>query len=75
MLFLWQILSNGKYKSIEYRAVTNESETRLLYATFFLPRDDVEIEPLGQMIESQGSLPIYKKVKYGDCEAVHADET
>lgn len=65
MLFLWQIPSNGKYKSIGYRAVTNESKTRLSYATFFLPPDDVEIEPLGQMIESQGSLPIYKKVKYG----------
>lgn len=64
--FLCQILSNGKYKSIEHRAVTNERKTRLSYATFFIPRDEVEIGPLDHMIESQGSLPMYKKVKYGE---------
>ncbi|EXC14806.1 Protein SRG1 [Morus notabilis] len=61
-----EILSNGKYKSIEHRAVTNERKTRLSYATFFIPRDEVEIGPLDHMIESQGSLPMNKKVKYGE---------
>ncbi|PON90836.1 Oxoglutarate/iron-dependent dioxygenase [Trema orientale] len=59
------ILSNGKYKSIEHRAVTNESKIRLSFASFFIPLDEVEIEPLNHLIDSD-SLPMYKKVKYGD---------
>ncbi|XP_062094336.1 oxoglutarate-dependent flavonoid 7-O-demethylase 1-like [Humulus lupulus] len=61
-----EILSNGKYKSIEHRAVTNESKSRLSYATFFIPLDEVEIGPLSHLIDTQGSLPLYKKIKYGD---------
>ena len=61
-----QILSNGKYKSVEHRAVTNENYARLSYATFFIPRDEVEIGPLDQMIDSNESVPMYKKVIYGE---------
>ncbi|KAF4369776.1 hypothetical protein F8388_011042 [Cannabis sativa] len=61
-----EILSNGKYKSVEHRAVTNESKTRLSYATFFVPLDEVEIGPLSHLIDTKGSLPLYKKIKYGD---------
>ncbi|PON90837.1 Isopenicillin N synthase [Trema orientale] len=57
-----EILSNGKYKSIEHRAVTNKTKARLSHAVFVVPHDEVEIEPLGHFIESHGSLPIYKKV-------------
>ena len=46
--------------------MTNESKTRLSYATFFIPLDEVEIEPLSHFINSQESPPLYKKVKYGD---------
>ncbi|XP_024189850.1 2-oxoglutarate-dependent dioxygenase 11 isoform X1 [Rosa chinensis] len=64
---MMEIWSNGKYKSIEHRVVTNESKARISCSTFYLPRHDVEIEPLDQMVlESPGSLPMYKKVKYGD---------
>ncbi|KAL6146021.1 PREDICTED: protein SRG1-like [Fragaria vesca subsp. vesca] len=57
------IWSNGKYKSIEHRVVTNESKARISYSTFYLPHRDVDIEPLDQMVlESPGSLPLYKKV-------------
>ncbi|VVA28722.1 Hypothetical predicted protein [Prunus dulcis] len=61
-----EIWSNGKYKSIEHRAVTTESRARLSYATFLFPHDDVEVAPFDHMVESPGSLRMYKKVRYGD---------
>ncbi|XP_050383079.1 protein SRG1-like [Argentina anserina] len=62
-----EIWSNGRYKSIEHRVVTNESKARISYSTFFLPHQNAEIEPLDQMVfQSLGSLPLYKKVTYGE---------
>ncbi|PRQ43228.1 putative codeine 3-O-demethylase [Rosa chinensis] len=62
-----EIWSNGKYKSIEHRVVTNKSKARISYSTFYIPHRNVDIEPLNQMVlESPGSLPLYKKVTYGD---------
>ncbi|XP_038688610.1 protein SRG1-like [Tripterygium wilfordii] len=58
--------SNGEYKSIEHRAVTNKSKARISYATFFFPHDDVEIEPLDHMESSTSPHKMYKRVKYGD---------
>ncbi|KAF3449159.1 hypothetical protein FNV43_RR09887 [Rhamnella rubrinervis] len=61
-----EIWSNGKYRSIEHRAVTNDTYTRLSYASFMAPSDDVEVEPLDHMADSQGSFQMYKKVIYGE---------
>ncbi|KAM5560175.1 2-oxoglutarate-dependent dioxygenase 11-like [Rosa sericea] len=61
-----EIWSNGKYKSIEHRAVTNESKARMSYASFIFPDVDVEIEPFDHILESSGTIQMYKKVKYGD---------
>lgn len=58
--------SNGKYNSIEHRAMANENKARMSLATFFTPDTDVEIEPLDHILDPQGSNRIYKKVKYGD---------
>lgn len=63
---MWQIWSNGKYKSIEHRAVTNDTSARLSYASFVTPAEDVEVEPLPHMVDSQGFLQMYKKVIYGE---------
>ena len=58
---LWcQIWSNGKYKSIEHRAVANDKKARISYASFLFPDDDVEIEPLDHMLNSQSPQQIYK---------------
>ncbi|KAK9920629.1 hypothetical protein M0R45_029178 [Rubus argutus] len=62
-----EVWSNGRYKSIEHRVVTNESKARLSHASFFFPHEDAEIEPFHQMVlKSPRSLQIYKKVRYGD---------
>ncbi|KAM1801343.1 hypothetical protein ACFX11_032963 [Malus domestica] len=60
-----EIWSNGKYRSIEHRAVTTESKSRISYASFILPHAEVEVEPFGHIVELSGSQK-YKKVKYGD---------
>ncbi|KAJ1402614.1 Oxoglutarate/iron-dependent dioxygenase [Sesbania bispinosa] len=60
-----EILSNGKYKSIEHRAVTNKNKSRTSYAYFLSPSDDVEVEPFDHMIDAQNPK-LYKKVRFGD---------
>ncbi|XP_074339879.1 protein LATERAL BRANCHING OXIDOREDUCTASE 1-like [Apium graveolens] len=61
-----EIWSNGKYKSIEHRAVTNECKARMSLAAFLFPNLDKEIEPFDSMVKSQDMIKNYKKVKYGD---------
>ncbi|KAG1363190.1 S-norcoclaurine synthase 1 [Cocos nucifera] len=60
-----EVLSNGRYKSIEHRAMTNENKARISIASFLCPNDDVEIEPLKSTIDSQQNVR-YKKIRYGD---------
>lgn len=36
------------------------------YAAFVAPHTDVEVEPLVQMLGTQQSHRMYKKIKYGD---------
>jgi len=60
-----QIWSNGKYKSVEHRAVTNKNKRRTSHATFMFPRDDLEVEPFDHMVNAQNPK-MYQKVKYGD---------
>ncbi|CAJ1800180.1 unnamed protein product [Sphenostylis stenocarpa] len=60
-----EIWSNGKYKSVEHRAVTNKNKKRMSYALFLCPKGDVEVEPLDHMIDDQNPKS-YQKVRYGD---------
>lgn len=57
--------SNGKYKSIEHRVVTNKYKPRISVASFIEPAMDAYIEPLDQMVDCE-QLRVYKKIKYGD---------
>ncbi|KAK9126997.1 hypothetical protein Scep_015843 [Stephania cephalantha] len=61
-----EIWSNGKYKSIEHRAVINDQKARISYASFICPNDDVEIEPLKQTVGCQEPKKLYKKIRCGD---------
>jgi isopenicillin N synthase-like dioxygenase len=58
-------LSNGKFKSVEHRAVTNKNKRRTSHASFLLPQDDVEVQPFDHMIDAQHPK-MYQKVKFGD---------
>ncbi|KAK7256918.1 hypothetical protein RIF29_30498 [Crotalaria pallida] len=62
---LIEIWSNGRYKSIEHRVVTNGSKLRMSHVTALLPSKDVHVEPLNHLIRSK-KPKLYKKVKVGD---------
>nr|KJB76103.1 hypothetical protein B456_012G071800 [Gossypium raimondii] len=61
-----EIQSNGMYKSIEHRAVTNEKKPRISIATFMFPDDEQEIGPVETMIDDQNRPKLYRNIKYVD---------
>ncbi|KAF5187196.1 Dmr6-like oxygenase [Thalictrum thalictroides] len=61
-----EIWSNGKYQSIEHRAVTNKYKPRISIASFTLPSYDMELEPLDHMVDLLNPQKMYKKIKFGD---------
>ncbi|KAL8102933.1 protein LATERAL BRANCHING OXIDOREDUCTASE 1-like [Apium graveolens] len=61
-----EVLSNGVYKSIEHRAVTNQKNPRMSIAAFFIPEDEMEIGPLDSMVDENHLPRMFKNVKYLD---------
>ncbi|KAF6171665.1 hypothetical protein GIB67_042180 [Kingdonia uniflora] len=60
-----EVLTNGKYKSVEHRAVTHKEKDRLSIVTFYAPSYEVEVGPLPEFIG--GNRPcMYKKYNHGD---------
>ncbi|MED6221418.1 hypothetical protein PIB30_054428 [Stylosanthes scabra] len=60
-----QIMSNGRYKSIEHQVTTNGSKNRISVPIFVNPRPSDVIGPLPQILAS-GEKPKYKNVLYSD---------
>ncbi|PKI43459.1 hypothetical protein CRG98_036216 [Punica granatum] len=58
--------TNGKYKSIEHRSMTNAKKWRISFATFIYPPDDIEIGPLALVVDPGRPHQKYKKMKYGE---------
>ncbi|KAH7687628.1 (S)-norcoclaurine synthase protein [Dioscorea alata] len=57
-----EILSNGKYKSIEHRAVTNAEKERFSIAAFHGPNTDATIGPHPELVLRDE--PLYKSIDY-----------
>ncbi|GMJ11288.1 hypothetical protein like AT1G55290 [Hibiscus trionum] len=60
-----EIMSNGRYRSVEHRAVANRSNNRISVPMFASPRLVDMIGPLPELIAT-GEKPIYKQVLYSD---------
>ncbi|KAK9068818.1 hypothetical protein SSX86_012934 [Deinandra increscens subsp. villosa] len=60
-----QIMSNGRYKSIEHHVVANEHENRVSVPIFVNPRPKDVIGPLPEVIE-KGEKALYENVLYSD---------
>ncbi|KAH9291952.1 hypothetical protein KI387_042856 [Taxus chinensis] len=60
-----EVLTNGKYKSVEHRAVTNPNKERLSIVTFHAPSYNVELGPLPQFIDEHHPQ-LYKKYIHAD---------
>jgi isopenicillin N synthase-like dioxygenase len=58
----FQIFTNGKYKSIEHRAVINSEKERLSIAAFHSPNLHALIGPLSELIKNE--YEIYKTVDH-----------
>lgn len=54
-----EIITNGKYRSCEHRAITNSRKPRLSVATFHDPAKSKKISPVFEP-------PLYQEVVYGD---------
>ena len=55
-----QVLTNGRYKSVEHRAVANASRARISVATFFGPSLETIIGP------AMDDVPKYQATKFQD---------
>ena len=60
-----QIMSNGRYKSIEHRVSANGSKTRVSVPIFVNPKPSDFVGPLAEVLAS-GEKAIYKEVLYSD---------
>jgi isopenicillin N synthase-like dioxygenase len=58
-----QVVSNGRFKSVEHRAVTNASTARISIPTFCIPVMDSFIAPAASMVDEQHQ-PLYRGYKF-----------
>ncbi|XP_076926807.1 hyoscyamine 6-dioxygenase-like [Bidens hawaiensis] len=59
-----KIISNGKLRSAEHRAVTNSREARTSIVTFISPCQDTIVEPAKSMVGTD--VPLFRPIKYKD---------
>ncbi|KAL8238138.1 hypothetical protein R6Q59_019219 [Mikania micrantha] len=60
-----QIMSNGKYKSVEHRVSANGSHNRISVPIFVNPKASDIIEPFQEVLQS-GEKPVHKHLLYSD---------
>ncbi|KAG6482006.1 jasmonate-induced oxygenase 1-like [Zingiber officinale] len=60
-----QVLTNGKYQSVEHRVIVNAAVERLSIAYFHNPQDDLVITPANEFV-TRAEPAKYKPMKYKD---------
>ncbi|OWM74096.1 protein SRG1 isoform X2 [Punica granatum] len=60
-----EVLTNGKYKSVEHRAVTHEDKDRLSIVTFYAPSYEVELGPMAELVDENNPCK-YKRYNHGE---------
>ncbi|GAB4827745.1 hypothetical protein Ancab_034631 [Ancistrocladus abbreviatus] len=69
-----QVLSNGRYKSVHHRAVTNKDKTRVSMVMFYRPNMDTIIGPMEDLIDDQHP-PFYRSYRFSEfMEEFHRQE-
>ncbi|GLJ36462.1 hypothetical protein SUGI_0732250 [Cryptomeria japonica] len=46
-----EVISNGRYKSVEHRAVTSTNKERTSIATFYNPHNKMEVRPVPELLD------------------------
>ncbi|KAK9136949.1 hypothetical protein Sjap_007543 [Stephania japonica] len=60
-----EVLTNGKYKSVEHRAVVDMEKDRLSLVTFYAPSYEIDLAPLPEFI-NENHPSKYKKYNHGE---------
>ncbi|GKC30917.1 protein SRG1 [Tanacetum coccineum] len=60
-----EVLTNGRYKSVEHRAVTDKENDRLTLVTFYAPSYHIDIAPMPQMVDDDNPAK-YRKYNHGE---------
>ncbi|CAN0855780.1 Protein SRG1 [Linum grandiflorum] len=60
-----EVLTNGKYKSVEHRAVTDKERDRLSIVTFYAPSYEVEVGPLEELVDENNPCN-YRRYNHGE---------
>ncbi|KAK8482943.1 hypothetical protein V6N13_090415 [Hibiscus sabdariffa] len=60
-----QVLSNGRFRSVHHRAVTNKTRKRVSMATFYNPSKDTIIGPIRDLIDEQHP-PLYREYHFSE---------
>ncbi|XP_028795630.1 1-aminocyclopropane-1-carboxylate oxidase-like [Neltuma alba] len=69
-----EVITNGKYKSVEHRVVAQTNGTRMSVASFYNPGSDAFIHPAPQLIEGKEEVmkQIYPKFVFEDYMKLYA---
>ncbi|EOY06474.1 2-oxoglutarate and Fe(II)-dependent oxygenase superfamily protein isoform 2 [Theobroma cacao] len=62
---LQQVLTNGKYKSVEHRAVTHKERDRLSIVTFYAPSYEIELGPMPELVDEKNPCR-YRRYNHGE---------
>ncbi|GLT64269.1 hypothetical protein SLA2020_367730 [Shorea laevis] len=69
-----QVLSNGRYKSVDHRAITNDCLPRVSLAMFYSPNDETVIGPIEDLIDEEHPR-MYRNYTYKEfMEEFHRQE-
>ncbi|KAK4775775.1 hypothetical protein SAY87_023736 [Trapa incisa] len=60
-----EVLTNGRYKSVEHRAVTHRTKDRLSIVTFYAPSYEVELGPMPELVDEDNPCR-YKRYNHGE---------
>uniref|UniRef100_A0A6M2EGJ6 Fe2OG dioxygenase domain-containing protein n=1 Tax=Populus davidiana TaxID=266767 RepID=A0A6M2EGJ6_9ROSI len=60
-----EVLTNGKYKSVEHRAVTHKEKDRLSIVTFYAPSYEIELGPIPELVDENNPC-IYRTYNHGE---------
>ncbi|KAK4853774.1 hypothetical protein QYF36_014366 [Acer negundo] len=62
-----EVLTNGKYKSVEHTAVTHKEKDRLSIVTFYAPSYEIEIGPMTELADDENNNPCkYRRHNHGE---------
>ncbi|WJX27915.1 hypothetical protein P8452_16691 [Trifolium repens] len=60
-----EVLTNGKYKSVEHRAVAHEEKDRLSIVTFYAPSYEIELGPMQEFVDENHPCK-YRRYNHGE---------